>query len=216
MKILNAEQIRAWDQYTIEHEPIASIDLMERAASKCVEWLEVNGYSKKKFTVFCGVGNNGGDGLAIARKLFLNGYKVSVYILALVHKGSADFEINRKILHDFPGLDINYIQNENNFPELKDVVIIDALFGAGLSRPLEGITAKLVDHINKSSCEVISIDIPSGMYVDSSSKGNPIDRRCPRVAAFESAGRCQTGRPYPAPSCVQRLSIAYRSRRCRA
>ena len=76
MKILTAEQVRQWDQYTIQHEPIASINLMERAAAKGVDWLvqrdsfgEKNGYPGNSFSVFCGKGNNGGDGLAIARLL---------------------------------------------------------------------------------------------------------------------------------------------------
>jgi NAD(P)H-hydrate epimerase len=174
MKIFSANQIRNWDQYTIEHEAIASIDLMERAATKCVEWLEVNGYSKKQFTIFCGKGNNGGDGLAMARILAQKGNKIVVYILEFGHKGSRDFQINLERLHQDPSIDIHFVQAENNLHELKDVIVIDALFGSGLSRPLDGITEKLVGHINKSGCEIISVDIPSGMFVDSSSKGNTI------------------------------------------
>ena len=174
MKIFSAKQIKDWDQYTIEHEPIASIDLMERAATRCVEWLEMNEYSKRKFTVFCGKGNNGGDGLAIARMLTDKGNQVVVYILEFGHKGTDDFQINLERLHQSSSIDIHFVQNESNLHELKDVVIIDALFGSGLSRPLDGITVKLVEHINKSGCEVISIDIPSGMFVDASSKGNTV------------------------------------------
>ena len=69
MKLFSAEEIRLWDQYTIQHEPISSIDLMERAAHQCVEWLERNNYTDNPFHIFCGKGNNGGDGLAIARML---------------------------------------------------------------------------------------------------------------------------------------------------
>ena len=86
MKILKADQIRSWDQYTIKHEPIASIDLMERAATKCFEWLDDNGWFFHSFAVFCGKGNNGGDGLAIARMLAIHGCKVSVYILEFGHR----------------------------------------------------------------------------------------------------------------------------------
>jgi NAD(P)H-hydrate repair Nnr-like enzyme with NAD(P)H-hydrate epimerase domain len=78
VKILSAQQIREWDAYTIRHEPVSSIDLMERAAQACVKWLLGKGWSEKKFYIFCGPGNNGGDGLAIARLLIEAGINVSV------------------------------------------------------------------------------------------------------------------------------------------
>lgn len=175
MKILNAEQIRAWDQYTIEHEPTASIDLMERAAAKCFEWLEENSWFVYSFSIFCGKGNNGGDGLAIARMLAVQGCAVSVNILEFGHRGTDDFQANLARLHQYPSVTIQFIQDETNFHSFtKETVIIDALFGSGLSRPLDGITAKLVDHINNSGCAIIAIDVPSGMSVDQSSKGNTI------------------------------------------
>src|SRR6188768_3386447 len=175
MKILKADQIRSWDQYTIEHEPIASIDLMERAATKCFEWLDNNGWFVHPFAVFCGKGNNGGDGLAIARMLAIGGCKVSVYILEFGHRGTADFQTNLAKLHLYPSVDIHFIQDENSFPSLtKETAVIDALFGSGLTRPPDGITSGLIDHINNSGCTVIAIDVPRGMSVDQSSKGNKI------------------------------------------
>ena len=175
MKILTAEQIRAWDQYTIEHEPVSSIDLMERAASKCFEWLEENNCLIHPFTIFCGKGNNGGDGLAIARMLANKGCSVSVYILEFGHKGTEDFQTNLARLHQLSSVAIHFIQDESHFPELiKDALILDALFGSGLTRPLDGITEKLVEHINNSGCKIIAIDIPSGMAVDRSSKDHTI------------------------------------------
>lgn len=175
MKVLDAEQIRAWDQYTIQHEPIASIDLMERAAVKCVEWLEDNNWFVYAFSIFCGKGNNGGDGLAIARMLAERGCGVAVNILEFGHKGTEDFQANLAKLHQYPSVSIHFIQDETNFHPLpKENVVIDALFGSGLTRPLEGITARLVEHINNSNCTIIAIDIPSGMAVDQSSKGHTI------------------------------------------
>lgn len=175
MKILSAEEIRQWDQYTIEHEPIASIDLMERAAVKCTEWLEENGYIENEFSIFCGKGNNGADGLAIARLLAEKNYTVIVHILEFGHKGTDDFQINLARLHEHPAIEINYIHSEENFHELKkDEIVIDALFGSGLTRGIDGVTAKLIEHINRSGCKIISIDIPSGLFVDHSSKGNII------------------------------------------
>jgi NAD(P)H-hydrate epimerase len=175
MKILSAEEIRLWDQYTIRHEPITSLDLMERAAGKCVEWLAENGYVENKFSIFCGKGNNGGDGLAIARLLALKNYHVTVNILESGHKGTEDFQTNLARLHQYPAVDIRFVQTEENFHEgKKDDIIIDALYGSGLNRGIEGVTAKLIEHINGSGSEIISIDIPSGMFTDRSSKGNSI------------------------------------------
>jgi len=175
MKILSAEEIRLWDQYTFKHEPIASIDLMERAAEKCLEWLERNSPYDSRFNIFCGKGNNGGDGLAIARLLTNKNYPVSVYILEFGHKGTEDFQTNLSRLHQCESVEISFIQKVENFCSFSaDEIIIDALFGSGLNRQLEGVTAKLVEHINNSGCKVVAIDIPSGMFVDRSSKGNVI------------------------------------------
>ena len=94
MQIFSAEQIRKWDEFTIQHEMITSIELMERAAESCFGWFRDNGYLERSFSIFCGKGNNGGDGLAIARMLSVEGCNVVVYILEFGHKGtqiSADF-----------------------------------------------------------------------------------------------------------------------------
>lgn len=174
MKIFNASEIRLWDQYTIEHEPIASINLMERAATACVKWLKEKELFSHSFTIFCSKGNNGGDGLAIARILAEQHCKVQVYILEFGHKGTEDFQVNLERLHQSK-VDIRFIQTEENFHYFNsDEIIIDALFGSGLNRPLEGVTAQLVNHINQSGCRIISIDIPSGLSVDQSSKRSTV------------------------------------------
>jgi len=175
MKILNAAYIREWDQYTIQHEPIASIDLMERAADSCVQWLQNNGLAQGSIHIFCGKGNNGGDGLAIARLLAAQGITVAVHILEFGHKGTDDFQINLARLHQQGVTDIRFIQDENHFPLLApDEPVIDALFGTGLSRGLEGVTAALVSYINRLDRTVISIDIPSGLFADQSSAGQTV------------------------------------------
>src|SRR5690348_7624324 len=115
MKILSAEEIRLWDQYTIKNEPIASIDLMERAASRCVDWLEENILFATSYSIFCGKGNNGGDGLAIARMLANKSYQVSVHILEFGHKGTEDFQSNLARLHQCPEVKISFIQSEESF-----------------------------------------------------------------------------------------------------
>ena len=172
MKVLNAEEIRAWDQFTIEHEPVSSINLMERAAIACTEWIKENQLFSYPFIIFCGKGNNGGDGLAIARLLTEQYCLVQVYILEFGHMGTGDFQANLERIHQ-TRTDIRFIQTEENFPVFSgNEIIIDALFGSGLNRPLEGVTSKLVDHINRSGCRIISIDIPSGLSADRSSKGH--------------------------------------------
>ena len=201
MKILCAEEIRLWDQYTFKHEPIASIDLMERAAEKCVDWLEKNSPYDSHFNIFCGKGNNGGDGLAIARLLTTKNYTVCVFILEFGHKGTEDFQTNLSRLHQCETVEINFIQSVENFRSFAtDEIIIDALFGSGLNRQLEGVTAKLVEHINESGCKVIAIDIPSGMFVDRSSKGNIIIKahhtlsfQCLKPAFLVAENGCNTG-----------------------
>ena len=175
VQILNAQQIKAWDAYTIQHEPIGSIDLMERAASKCVEWIEKRQWQKKSFRIFCGKGNNGGDGLAIARLLHELDYNVSVYILEFGKPGSEDFQTNLQRLHELSFTEIYFLQSKENFPLINtNEILIDALFGSGLNKPLEGLATELVDHINHSKALVVAIDLPSGLFIDQSSKENRI------------------------------------------
>jgi hydroxyethylthiazole kinase-like uncharacterized protein yjeF len=176
MEILSAEQIRAWDEFTIQHEPIASIDLMERAAASCLSWLEKNGYLGRTFSIYCGKGNNGGDGLALARMLSAQDCRVTVHILEFGHIGTEDFQINLARLHQSP-VEVRFIQGEEHFLRpVQDEILIDALLGSGLNRALEGVTALLVEHLNQSGNEIIAIDIPSGLFVSRSAKGNTVIR----------------------------------------
>lgn len=174
MQIFATEQIRAWDEYTIRHEPIASVDLMERAATACYDWLIQNNYKGRSFTIFCGKGNNGGDGLVIARLLAQSHHTVTVYILEFGHKGTEEFQLNLARLHDTQ-TDIRFISGEEMLHPIPTLdVVIDALLGSGINRPTDGLTASLIKHINKSGNEVIAIDIPSGLFVDHSSRGNVV------------------------------------------
>jgi NAD(P)H-hydrate epimerase len=171
MVILNAQQIRDWDAYTIANAPIASIDLMEHAATCCYEWLIHNQYAHAGIHIFCGKGNNGGDGLAIARMLVNAGCLVTVHILELGKMGSIDFQKNLARLHETTAA-IHYIQSPEHFPTIPaSDTIIDALFGTGLSRVLDGLSSELVAYINNLGNKVIAIDLPSGMLPDNSSSG---------------------------------------------
>ena len=175
MHILNAQQVKEWDKYTIVHEPISSIDLMERAAFACVNWIEDQKWNDHNFRIFCGRGNNGGDGLAIARMLAEKNYKVSVHILETGKKGTDEFEINLTRIKEFSNVALYEIQTKENFPLINTgEILIDALFGTGLQRPLENLTAFIAEYINHSKAVVVSIDLPSGIFPDSSSVGNKI------------------------------------------
>jgi hydroxyethylthiazole kinase-like uncharacterized protein yjeF len=168
MKLFTAQQIRDADAYTIKHEPISSIDLMERASQKCVDWL-VNKYNKNfSFSVFCGVGNNGGDGLAISRMLLEKGYQVNCYVVEFSKNYSADFKINLERLQ--LKTKVNFLSEENeNFTIPENTIVIDAIFGSGLSRPAEGFTKNIIQKINSFSNEVVSIDVPSGLFCEDNS-----------------------------------------------
>ena len=132
VQILSAQQTREWDQYTIQHEPVSSIDLMERAARQCVEWIKNKPWQDRKFLIFCGKGNNGGDGLAIARMLLQQGVSTIVYILEFGKAGSEDFQTNLQRLHELPQADIHFIQSKENFPAIEQrQIVIDALYGSG-------------------------------------------------------------------------------------
>ncbi len=174
MKILSALQFREWDAYTMIHEPITSIELMERAALLCTETITRDFSIDQTIKVFCAKGNNGGDGLAIARQLIGRGYSVTVFILELGKLGSQDFQSNLHQLHSFT-TNIHFIQSAEAFPLIQETdLLIDALFGTGLNAALNGLSQELVQFMNLSAAKIISIDIPSGLYVDQSSKGNTI------------------------------------------
>lgn len=161
MKILNASQIRAVDAFTIEHEPISSIDLMERAAMQALRALR-NIKSHGPFHIVCGRGNNGGDGLVIARLLYNMGEQVHVYIPSFTDNGSDDFFANLKRLEKI-GLSPKRVAT---IPDNVEGTIVDAVFGTGVDRPLEGNYKNYIQSINSAKCLVVSIDVPSGLIID--------------------------------------------------
>lgn len=165
MKIFNVEQIRAMDAYTIAHEPISSIDLMERASQAFVRWFCNQYVNTRPVAVFCGKGNNGGDGLAIARILSACGYDVRVFIVEYTLNATDDFRQNLSRLGN--QLTPRRIQSENDLPDLeKKVVCIDALLGSGLSRPVDGLLSIVIRYLNELPNKLISVDIASGLYTD--------------------------------------------------
>ena len=164
MKLFYTSQIHDLDQYTIEHEPIASVDLMERAA-KCIleEFIQLFPVTSP-VCIFAGPGNNGGDALALARLLLEKSYKVNVVLLQS-GKLSRDCEINKNRLQEkFPER-ITILTDNFVAPEIsEETILIDGLFGSGLTRGIEGIYASAINWMNDSGCKIISIDIPSGLH----------------------------------------------------
>lgn len=174
MKILTSEQIKQADVFTIENEPITSVNLMERAALKCFEWISAKIDKSSKVYVVCGMGNNGGDGLVIARMLNKSGYDVAVYILRHSEKSSDDFRKNYDRLKKLKNVSVVEIDSAGEFPEFsKNDVIIDAILGSGLTKPVEGFLADVIQAINKSGAFVIAIDLPSGLFSEDNSDNNP-------------------------------------------
>ena len=174
MKIFSASQIKEWDAFTIKNEPVSSIELMERAAKACTTWLLQNFSNTTSFKIFCGKGNNGGDGLAIARLLIENKFPVSVYIVETNSAGSDDFQNNLQKLKQLSS-EIHFIKTDQAFPAIKkEEIVIDALFGTGLNKKPSGIFQKLINYINKAEAKTISIDMPSGLYADKSSAKNAV------------------------------------------
>lgn len=175
MKIFTAQQIREGDAYTMAHEPVLSIDLMERAAQACVDWIKANFSKEQEFYIFCGTGNNGGDGLAIARLLHREGYQKRTFIVFYSTHSSSDFNTNRQQLEHESGSHLTAIHDKKDFPVLPDdCIVIDALFGTGLNRPLSGLAAEAVNFINDHHNQVLSIDLPSGLMADRSSLRGPV------------------------------------------
>ncbi|WP_396149795.1 NAD(P)H-hydrate dehydratase [Flavobacterium sp.] len=167
MKIFNAEKIKELDKLTIETQKITSLELMERAALQAFLWL-VNHFHDKKtvYHIFCGVGNNGGDGLVIARMLKQNYFEVHVYVVPFSEKFSNDFDSNLERLKEC-NLTYEVINADSEFPDIaENHIIIDAIFGIGLTRVMDSWLQLLIQKINYHQSFTVSIDIPSGLFLN--------------------------------------------------
>ena len=168
MRIGNSELTKNIDNYCINKLKIPSIVLMENAAIKVVKNIDFKKF--KSFTIVCGTGNNGGDGLAVARQLFSMNMQIDVFI-AGNHSMSKECNVNYDILKNM-GININHIIKSEDIKELnealcKNDMTIDAIFGIGLTRSVEGIYEQVINIINEKSKSTLAIDIPSGMKCDS-------------------------------------------------
>lgn len=168
MKIFTSAQIHELDKYTIEHEPIKSIDLMERAARTLTRAITERWSNNVPVVVFAGPGNNGGDALAVARMLADQNYQVQTFLFNISGHLSADCAENKKRLADRKGRPLlTEVTQEFDPPRLeKGMLIVDGLFGSGLNKPLAGGFASLVKYINASQADVVSLDVPSGLMTE--------------------------------------------------
>ena len=166
MKFFHTSTIKELDAYTIEHEPIASIDLMERAA-RVLTGAILERYAGCRFAVFSGPGNNGGDGLAVARMLAVTGCAVQVWLIDPKDRLSTDCAVNFLRLRE-SGVEVQLVQDTFSMPSFdKNVIIVDALFGSGLNKPVrEGIFVSVINGINASGCRVVAVDMPSGLMCE--------------------------------------------------
>ena len=173
MKIFSTEQIKSWDEFTIQNEPIDSLELMERASNTFVSWFTEK-FSNKTTPIylFCGNGNNGGDGLAIGRLLHQKSYNVNVIVLTLSDRRSRDNQANLLSAQKISDLNITTVSNIEDLPSIQDSsIVIDALLGTGLKSKLRGFIHNLVEFLNQLNAIRIAVDIPSGLFGEESSIG---------------------------------------------
>ena len=186
MKILSPAQIYDADQATIKNFPISSTDLMEKAGSKCYDWI-VHQFPEptRPIHVCCGMGNNGGDGLVISRLLLEKGFQVQTYLICFSEKRSDDFKVNLIRLTEMKA-SIQEVRHVGDFPVInKHDLIIDAIFGIGLKRSPKGFTKDFIQHMNASVATIISIDIPSGLFAESQVQDKQAVVRSSYVLSFQ-------------------------------
>ena len=190
--LLTGKQMQHADRYTIDKIGIPSMVLMERAALRTVEIMEQENLNFNNVLVVCGSGNNGGDGYAIARLLHLKGYCVSVYFLGEDAKRSGENRQQKKIAEHY------CIPVKQEIGKEEYSVIIDAIFGTGLSRNVEGTYAEIIDLLNHMSGYKVAVDTPSGMNDDTGLVMGTAFRADLTVAiAFAKRGQLlEAGNPY--------------------
>ncbi|MDX1283607.1 MAG: NAD(P)H-hydrate epimerase, partial [Draconibacterium sp.] len=173
MKLFTTRQIAELDSYTIENEPIADIDLMERASLQITNWIVQNFSTERKMMFFVGPGNNGGDALAIARQLADFDYLCELYLMDFGKELKGSPKINWNRLVEQEKVKLKRLNSIDEFPNISETdIIIDGLFGSGLTRPLDGLPKELVNKLNQLINTIIAIDIPSGLMGEDNTENN--------------------------------------------
>ena len=173
MKLFSGSQIKNWDQFTIQNEPVSSVDLMERAAAAFARQFEnLFPDTRQYIHFFAGPGNNGGDALAIARILHFKGYAIRVSLCEICSTLSTDCTINLDRLPSLETIFLNRIKKGDPWPDITDEsIVVDGIFGTGLNRPIKGYWADLIDQINQHTGPKIAVDIPSGLPAEGIAPG---------------------------------------------
>lgn len=168
MKIFSKEQIYEGDKLTAERQNITSEELMERAGIQIFNWLHVRMQgAQAPIHVFCGIGNNGGDGLVVARHLLEHGYNITTYIVNYSTTRSKDFLINYDRIKQTSKVWPTLLDSKSELPAIgQQDIIIDAVFGIGLNRPCNDWVKNIFHHFKNSRAFTLSIDIPSGLQTD--------------------------------------------------
>ena len=163
LPVLSSQQIREADQYTILNEPISSLDLMERASLSFVDKLLVLIPGFEKVYIICGTGNNGGDGLAVSRILSLKGIQVATYVVGDLRNATPDFQINYERLNG----QVKALENVSHLPKVgSSDLLIDAIFGSGLSRSVSGFIGEIIEAMNQLHATKVALDIASGLFAN--------------------------------------------------
>ena len=188
MKILSVQQTRAADAYTVAHEGISSLQLMERAAAAFVRWfmLRFTQQQHGQISILCGTGNNGGDGLAVGRMLYEAGYTVQIFVVACAGRRSEDFAANLLRLQPYADIPVQEVQRAEDLPVFdSSEILIDAMLGSGLSRHIEADSdlGQIVEYINECGNLVVAIDIPTGVSTEGRTLGVAI--RAAYTCTFE-------------------------------
>jgi hydroxyethylthiazole kinase-like uncharacterized protein yjeF len=167
MKLFSSQELKEWDAFTMQQEPIASIDLMERAATACMPHIFPYAIAARHIYILCGLGNNGGDGLAIARLLSVANMHTKVITVFNESAPSADCKTNLARLQGNKLVNIIELKQQQQLPNFNRFdLVIDCLFGYGLNKPVSGIFKEVIEKVNASAATVISIDMPSGLPAD--------------------------------------------------
>jgi len=172
--VMSRDEVRAFDAWAINTLGIPGVVLMENAGRSCAELIKekLSSIAAPKVCIFCGTGNNGGDGYVIARHLLNNGFKVVVVICGDRTKIKGDAKINLDILEklgqQIKSLDLNRSDIAAQVKKLAGDadMLVDALFGTGLSGPLNSEYKQLIENINALNRLVLAVDIPSGLDCD--------------------------------------------------
>ena len=184
--VLSIAQLREADSATITTQKLSSADLMERAAQACCTWLQEQLPAGTGFLIVCGTGNNGGDGLAIARILWKAGKEVRVVLVEESTKGTPDFTLNLQRWQALQGSETLRYGIKGDLPAAKEnTVLIDALFGTGLNRAPSGIFEECIREMNESGQRIIAVDMPSGLLADSESRHTEAIVRATATLSFQ-------------------------------